>query len=118
MAKDAKGHGSNSRGGSYMNIERSAFRKGQHVGYGGGTFRIAKSGSGYRATEQHTGESFSGVSLGHVSQQLTDRAAAAQLANNHPKSDPVPVHSGASGPRPSNFYDSQGRPFYKKGSVL
>lgn len=81
-AKDEKGHGSEARGGgSYHNIERSAFRKGEHVGYGGGTFKISKYGSpgsetAYRATEQSTGETFHGRNLGHVSEQLTARAAA------------------------------------------
>lgn len=95
--KDERGHGSNARGGGYPNIERSAFRKDQHVGYGGGTFRIAKSGNGYRATEQHNGDSFYGKSLGHVSQQLSDRAAAAELARGSNKSGIVPTHSGATG---------------------
>jgi hypothetical protein len=98
MAKDAQGHGSEAGrgGGSYPNIDRSAFRKGQHVGYGAGTFRIAKVGGGYRATEQRTGESFSGTSLGHISQQLTDRAAnaaaATALSGNHAKSTAVNTH--------------------------
>ena|ERR1700676_126893 len=120
MAKDAKGHGSDARGG-YPNIDRSAFRRNkdgtaQHVGYGDGTFRIAKSGGGYRATEQNTGESFSGNSLSHISQQLSarssarslmtseltrvnnsDRAAAQELARGSNKSDAVPIHGGATG---------------------
>jgi len=95
--KDEKGHGSNARGGSYPNIERSAFRKGQHVGYGDGTFRIARSGAGYRAVEQRSGESFYGQSLGHISAQLSDRSAAKQLAGGGAKSIVVPVHPGAQG---------------------
>lgn len=102
--KDAKGHGSEARGGgSYMNIDRSAFRKNgdgtrQHVGYGDGTFRIAKDGGGYRATEQRTGESFRGDSLGHISSQLTDRAAKAELARGNPKAAAVPVHPAMGSP--------------------
>lgn len=99
MAKDAKGHGSNSRGGSYPNIDRSGFRKGQHVGYGDGTFRITNLGTGYLATEQRTGESFRGDSLGHMSSILTDRAAKAELARGSQKSATVPVHIGATGPQ-------------------
>lgn len=95
--KDTKGHGSNSRGGSYQNIDRSGFRKGEHVGYGDGTFRITNLGAGYLATEQRTGESFRGDSLGHVSSQLTDRAAAAELRRGNPKATAAPVHPGASG---------------------
>lgn len=93
MAKDALGHGSEAGrgGGSYPNIDRSGFRRGQHVGYGNGTFRIVNTGNGYRATEQRTGESFAGNSLGHISQQLTDRAAAKTLASG-PKSAAVDTH--------------------------
>ena len=108
MAKDAKGHGSNARGGSYPNIERSAFRKNRdgtqaHVGYGDGTYRISKYGNpgsatAYVATEQNgLAPSFYGNSLGHISQQLSDRAAAKELARGSTKSGVVPVHGGATG---------------------
>ena len=85
--KDAQGHGSNSRGGSYPNIDKNLRGPGKHVGYANGAWRITKLGSGYLATHSQTGESFRGDSLGHVSDQLAARALA-----SGPKSDPVATH--------------------------
>ena len=86
--KDAQGHGSNSRGGSYPNIDKNLRGPGKHVGYANGAWRITKLGSGYLATHSQTGESFRGDSLGHVSDQLAARALA-----SGPKSSPVPTHN-------------------------
>lgn len=115
--KDAKGHGSNNRGGKYPNIEKSGFRKGQHVGYADGAWRITGLGGGrYQAVHQQSGDMIFGDSLGHISSQLTARAnetasktsysgdargnlnsglvsnAAAELHSGTPKSDAAPVH--------------------------
>lgn len=68
MAKDAKGHGSDGRGGSG----------------GVGNFSRAQMIQNY--------------SVMHGSTAIGDRAAASSLANGHPKSGAVPVHAGASGP--------------------
>jgi hypothetical protein len=120
MAKDARGHGSNSRGGSYPNIDTNLKGPGRHVGYSNGPWQINKLGAGYLATHSRTGESFRGDSLGHVSDQLAARdaasktsyspdssgahnsplvsnaAAARELASGSPKSAPAPVHGGMS----------------------
>ncbi len=95
MAKDAKGHGSSSRGGSYQNIDKNLKGPGRHVGYANGPWQISKLGAGYLATHSQTGESFRGDSLGHVSDQL----AARTLSSGSPKSDTVPVHDSMSKPQ-------------------
>lgn len=61
-----------SRSVSHSNIDKSGFRRGQYVGYGGGlVFRIKREGSGWRATEQGKGTpSFYGKTLGEISKQL------------------------------------------------
>lgn len=91
MPKDAKGHGSNARGGSYSNIDRNLRGPGRHVGYADGTWHISKSGRGYQATHQRTNDMLFSDSLGGMSKKLSDQAAARQLASG-PKSAPAPVH--------------------------
>ncbi len=73
--KDQKGHGSNSRSGSYPNIDKNLKGPGKHVGYATGAWRITGLGGGrYQAVHQQTGDMIFGNSLGHISSQLTDRA--------------------------------------------
>jgi hypothetical protein len=111
IMKDSKGHGSNTRGGSYPNIDVNLRGPGQHVGYGNGPWRITKLGSGYLGTHAKSGDTIRGTSLGHISSQLqeiSDRAypgagrspfgadgqnklMADRLASG-PKSAPAPVH--------------------------
>lgn len=72
MAKDAKGHGSEGRGGPV-------------------TVSVDPSKIGYRIAD---------IGPGGVERNITyggDAAAAATLAQGHPKSAPVPVHGGATG---------------------
>lgn len=91
MAKDAQGHGSESRGG-YQNIDKNLRGPGKHVGYGlGDVWRISNNGGGYRAVGQKSGTSFGAPTLREVS---------ATLAQNHPKSVPVDIHPGTP-PRPA-----------------
>ncbi len=101
--KDEKGHGSNSRGGSYPNIDKNLRGAGKHVGYAGGeNFNIQKSNgskSAWYSAVGNAGTVFSGKGLGEISGKLTDHAAAAELARGSQKSDAVPVHSGAGGPQ-------------------
>ena len=77
MAKDAKGHDSESRGGSYHNIDKNLNGPGKHVGYANGPWRIQKGqGAGYGATHAASGDFFSGKTLGAISKGLSDRASS------------------------------------------
>lgn len=102
MAKDAKGHGSEKRGGggSYPNIDNNLRGGGKHVGYSNGdVWHIQKSGNAYQGTHQGTGESIRGRTLGDVSGQLQKRSdewIAGALGNGHPKSSPVATHPAMS----------------------
>lgn len=88
MAKDAKGHGSDTRG-SYQNVSTKALRT------NAARDRLAAA----RNDPNHP----LGVLTRVVSQGTPiagqDAAAASNLAGGHPKSAPVPVHSGADGPQ-------------------
>ncbi len=105
--KDAKGHGSAGRG-SYHNIDKNLNGPGRHVGYANGSWRIEKSGSAYRATHRDSGDTFSGNTLGAISQGLSDRAAgmayqrsgaADALAGGGAKSDAAPIHDSMTASR-------------------
>jgi len=137
--KDAKGHGSEARGGgSYHNIDNNLRGPGKHVGYsaGGDVWHIQKSNGPksdwYSGTRQGNGDTVSGKGLGAISRKLqadsdTWRAralgvsggqpvssnahAAATLASG-PKSVPVETHPGAPGQKQS--WDAK-RGSYKKG---
>jgi hypothetical protein len=124
--KDAKGHGSESRGGGTfdrLNAQRvkEGFKPMDEKRRGIHDFLDYMAGDGPKPDFMN---------------------AASATAGNGPKSAPVDVHGGMSlpkgvtavglgdpgamhnaiakavGERPSNFYDSKGRPFYKKGSIL
>lgn len=88
MPKDALGHGSNSRGGSYQNIDKNLRGPGKHVGYADGPWHINKVGSGYGAQKQGGPGYIVGKSLGDISNRL----AAEALSSGTSKSDAAPVH--------------------------
>lgn len=103
MAKDAKGHGSDGRGGA-SNIDRNARGPGKHIGYGGSdVYHVQKSNGPksdwYHAVGQKSGDVLTGKGLGEISAKLANKSAAQTLAGGHPKSETVPVHAGTSGPR-------------------
>jgi hypothetical protein len=76
MAKDAKGHGSDSRGGSYPNIDKNLRGPGKHSGYSaaGDVWHIQKSNGPksdwYTGVRQSNGDVISGKGLGAISQRL------------------------------------------------
>jgi hypothetical protein len=83
MAKDAKGHGSDARGGgSYHNINNNLRGPGKHVGYAaaGDVYHIQKSNgpksNWYSAVQQNGNDVFSGKGLGAISQKLQERSDA------------------------------------------
>lgn len=80
MAKDAKGHGSDGRGGSTFD-RLNAARKSQ----------------GYKPMSESRRGVHNFLDYMAGDGPKPDVMVAAELANNHPKSDTVPVHPGASG---------------------
>lgn len=80
--KDAKGHGSDGRGGSYPNIDKNLRGPGKHVGYtaGGDAWHIQKSNGPksqwYSATKQDHSDSFAGKGLAAISAGLQQRGDA------------------------------------------
>lgn len=124
--KDAKGHGSNAHGGSLVNMTPGVRKDFRAAGANAEKHRAAiksagwsptRLGQGWLVTHNTTGESFRATSLEHGASQVTrtstggsdkpfdpstgfglqDRTAAQALSSGSSKSDPVPVHSGASG---------------------
>ena len=63
----------------YLNIDKSAFRKGEYVGYADGTWRIRRAAVGWRA--QRMSRSLCDVifapTLGAISRKLNEYAAIA-----------------------------------------
>lgn len=58
----------------YHNIDKSAFRKGEYVGYGNGAWKVSKSGNRWQARKGS--EYFFGDTLRDISEQLAERNAA------------------------------------------
>lgn len=86
MAKDAKGHGSDKRGGGKAVVSVDPSKIG---------FRIADIGPGGTEHNVKTDTAWDKAHGG------ADRAAAGTLGQGHSKSDPVPVHLNAWGQTPS-----------------
>jgi len=85
MAKDAKGHGSNSHGGTTMT---SAMAMGVGMDAGNKSMRAA----GRTAWNEDDVAAASGV-LSQARGLISNDAAAAELSSGGPKSDAVPVHA-------------------------
>lgn len=83
--KDAKGHGSNSRG-SYPNIDMNLRGPGKHVGYAGGdVFHIRPSGAGgFVGVGQKNAGLVSGNTLRAISDKLIQYDQDAARARNNP----------------------------------
>lgn len=86
MAKDAKGHGSEKRGG---------LPRGTVPAYAG---RDALGRTYTGAIRDHDRFPKQNPTMPNAEDYRTDQDAARQLAQGNPKAAPVPVHSGANGP--------------------
>ena len=75
------------------NIEKSKFRRGQYIGYGGGKlWNIMRTDGGWKAINE--GSTVRGKTLADISQQLTER--------DKPKTNPRPRIGAAKPSRPSS----------------
>ena len=116
--KDAKGHGSDSRGGSTfdrLNSQRVAqgFKPMPEKNRGMHDFFDYMAGEGPKPDFMNAANATAGNGPKSVSVPVHPALA----------SDPVHQYSPLTGERvrerpPSNFYDSKGQPLYKKGSIL
>lgn len=80
------------------NIEKSAFRKGEYIGYGGGdVWRIVKNGSTWRATPRKDVNlrEFSASTLKELSAGLESLTSPARKANPAKRRAPLPKTFGA-----------------------
>lgn len=83
----------------YANIEKSAFRKGEYVGYGDQVYRIRKSGTlkGFWECRGECSKSyFVAEGLDKVSKQLMERAEATNRAIPNPSpfyNDTIPQNA-------------------------
>jgi len=74
---------------SYPNIDKSAFRRGEYVGYANGNWIIRSTGNGWRAIhrDNRAAPFITGETLGEISQQL--EAYALSAAKLERRSNPV-----------------------------
>lgn len=121
--KDAKGHGSDARGGgggpSSPEVKSHIQRAAQLAKTLGADHPSVGAALHDAVMAARPAGGFYKIPDGGGQPVASNSHAAATLASG-PKSAPVETHSGASGRErpPSNFYDSKGQPFYKKGSIL
>ncbi len=101
MAKDAKGHGSEKRGGSsfqdvaqghQLNIARSTVKMPAAIA---GVMGGMTQDQAHTFIQQHGSAADKKMASDYA--QIPDHSAAAALAQGGAKSAPVPVHSGAAG---------------------
>lgn len=81
----------------YPNIEKSAFKRGEYVGYGNGVWRIFRWGSGWRAVKREGGHTIDGATLGDLSEQLAHEAA--QKNPRRTRKNPLAVYGLGNPPR-------------------
>lgn len=73
----------------FPNIEKSAFKRGEYVGYGNGVWRIFKWGDGWKAVNQKTSKHIDGRTLEEISKKLEQPNPLAVFLPGNPNPGPM-----------------------------